>query len=220
METRIKTGSGKLDGFLEGGYEKGIITTIYGPSGTGKTTACLLAMIEASKHGKVFFIDTEGGFSTERLRQLTDNYEEVLRKTILQKPLTFEEQGRFIKALKQSLPENGASIIICDTITALYRLSRTDDVQQSNQELTRQIGGLLEISRKRGIPVLMTNQVYSDFEGKSGVRMAGGDIVLYNSKCLIEFQNSDEGEKIAVLKKHRSLASKAEKFEITGKGFI
>ena len=220
MEARVKTGSEKLDVFLEGGYEKGIITTIYGPSGTGKTTACLLAMIEASKRGKVFFIDTEGGFSTERLRQLTDDYERVLERTILQKPLTFEDQGKFIRLLRQSLPENGAGMIICDTITALYRLSRAEEVQQSNHELTRQVGGLLEISRRRGIPVLMTNQVYSDFEGRSGVRMAGGDIVLYNSKCLIEFQNSDEGRKIAVLKKHRSLPSKAEKFEIAGKGFI
>ena len=219
MTDRLKTGSEKFDAFLEGGYEKGVITTIYGPSGTGKTTACLLALTSASKEGKVFFIDTEGGFSTERLKQITPDYENVLERTIIKKPLTFEEQGTFLKIITENLPKE-TSMVICDTVTALYRLNRTEDNQNANQELTRQIGRLLETARKNDVPILMTNQVYSDFEGKNSVRMAGGDIVLYNSKCLIEFQNADLNKRIAFLKKHRSLPSKTEKFEIINRGFI
>ena len=219
MTERLKTGSEKLDAFLEGGYEKGIITTIYGPSGTGKTTACLLALTSASKEGRVFFLDTEGGFSTERLKQITPDYERVLEQTIIKKPLTFEEQGKFVKIIAENLPKE-TSLVICDTITALYRLSRTEDNQSANQELTKQIGRLLETSRKNNVPILMTNQVYSDFEGKVSVRMAGGDIVLYNSKCLIEFQNADLNKRTAFLKKHRSLPPKTERFEIVNQGFI
>ena len=45
METRenkIMTGSHDLNKWLEGGYEKGIITMIAGPPGSGKTNFCIL----------------------------------------------------------------------------------------------------------------------------------------------------------------------------------
>lgn len=45
------------------GYESDIITTIYGPAGSGKTNFSLLAAVScASKGNKVLFIDTEGDF--------------------------------------------------------------------------------------------------------------------------------------------------------------
>src|SRR3989338_3826200 len=66
---KVSSGSGALDKLLEGGYETDVITTIYGPAGSGKTTTCLLAAVSTAtvkenKDKKVVFIDTEGGFST------------------------------------------------------------------------------------------------------------------------------------------------------------
>ena len=42
MSDRIPTGSKILDRMLNGGYEQDIITTIYGPAGSGKTVLCML----------------------------------------------------------------------------------------------------------------------------------------------------------------------------------
>lgn len=219
MSGLLKTGSGKLDEFLSGGYEPSVITTIFGPSGTGKTTACLLSAISASTEKKVIFIDSEGGFSTERLKQLTPDYEKVLDRIFIMKPTTFAEQKGCIDALHAKLPK-GIGLIICDTISALYRVERGDDNHNLNAELGRQVGKLLELARKSLIPVIITNQVYADFDDKTKIRMVGGDIIDYNSKCMIELQPLAKNQRRAVLKKHRSLPVKEVIFEIKEQGIF
>ena len=68
---KVPTGSDVLDSLLEGGYETDVITTIYGPAGSGKTVLCLLCSIYVAKSGKkVVYVDSEGGFSLERFRQI------------------------------------------------------------------------------------------------------------------------------------------------------
>ena len=55
---KVSTGSPILDNFLGGGYDRDIITTIFGPSGTGKTNLCLLAAVRIAEKGKkVIFLD-------------------------------------------------------------------------------------------------------------------------------------------------------------------
>jgi len=234
METKISTGSFDLNKWLYGGYEKDIITTIYGPAGSGKTNFCILAAASQAKKGnKVIFIDTEGGFSVERLKQiLSDEYENALENIILMKPTTFQEQwDAFSKLLKEIKSSKAISLIIVDGMTMLYRLelaeSREDvkKVQEINSKLARQMRMLAEISRKHAIPVIVTNQVYSEFQTeedfkkgiKKSVNMVGGDILRYWSKCLIELQNNN-GKRKAILRKHRSLEEKELVFYITNSG--
>jgi DNA repair protein RadB len=219
MEKKLSTGSEKLDSFLGGGYEHSVITTIFGPSGTGKTTACLLAAISASKSGKVIFIDSEGGFSVERLKQLSPDYTKVLERIFFLKPTTFDEQKHFFDSIDKTLPKN-VSLLICDTISALYRIERGDDNRNLNAELGKQLGKLLEISRKSSIPVIITNQVYADFDDRTKVRMVGGDIITYNSKCLIEFQPLSRSKRRAIMKKHRSIPECEIEFEIKQEGIF
>ena len=58
-ESRISAGSYDLNRFLSGGYETDIITTIYGPAGSGKTNLCMLAAVSQAKKGnKIIFINT------------------------------------------------------------------------------------------------------------------------------------------------------------------
>ena len=79
--TKISAGSYDLNRWLHGGYECDVITVIYGPSGSGKTNFCLLAAVSQAKQGnKVLYIDTEGGFSVERMKQLApQEHESVLQ---------------------------------------------------------------------------------------------------------------------------------------------
>jgi len=77
---RISTGSFDLNKWLYGGYEKGIITMIAGSPGSGKTNAAILAACSQAKKGnKVIFIDSERGFSSDRVKQIVgENYEGLL----------------------------------------------------------------------------------------------------------------------------------------------
>ncbi len=220
---RITSGSAVLDNFLNGGYEKDIITTIYGPSGSGKTLLCVLPLINIAKLGKkIIFVDTEGGFSIERLKQITPEYEQVLEKIVFFRPTSFKEQKEAFEKLKKIVDEKVGMIVI-DSIAMLYRLElgKSDDVYDVNRELGKQIAYVNEIARKKSIPVIITNQVYADFENKANVKMVGGDILKYGSKCLIELKKFRSGKRAVILKKHRSISEeKSIMFNIVEKGIV
>jgi DNA repair protein RadB len=233
-ERKISAGSYDLNKWLFGGYEKDIITTIYGPAGSGKTNLCMLiAVSQAKKGNKIIFVDTEGGFSADRFRQIAgENYELIMENVLLLKPTTFsEQQDSFARLLKEIKETRNIGAIIIDGMTMLYRLELADAkndekrVSEVNSKLASQMRTLSEIARTRNIPVITTNQVYSEFlkqedfeEGKEKrVFMVGGDIMKYWSKCIIELQIS-QGKRKAILRKHRSMPEKEFMFAITEKG--
>ncbi len=225
MEQKLNSGSTVLNKLLEYGYERDILTTVYGPAGSGKTTLCLLASIAAVKEGKkVIYIDTEGGFSAIRLQQL-DADEKVLHNILVLKPTNFEEQISALVKLKEMINDK-IGLIVVDTIGMLYRIELGKgnrfnvDSKQVNNELSLQILYLTEIARKNNIPILLTNQVYADFDEKDAVKMVGGDILQYGSKCLFELKRFKNYRK-AVLKKHRHVKEGKEVvFEIVQQGFV
>ncbi len=205
MEEKISSGSPSVDDMLGGGYETGVFTTIYGPAGCGKTNLCLMAMVAFSDKKKIIYIDTEGSFSVSRLKQITPKFKELLERTIFFSPTNFKEQKELFSKLKEVVDDK-IGLIIFDTVAMLYRLEigRSKDVYNINKELGIQLSNLSEIARKKNIPVLITNQVYSDFENKEQVKMVGGDILKYWSKCLLEIQIVNGGRRL-ILRKHRSL---------------
>jgi DNA repair protein RadB len=225
---KISTGSKDFDEFLNGGYEDDVITVLYGPAGSGKTNFCVLAAVEQAKSGKkVIFIDTEGGFSAERIRQIDDN---AGKNIFLLQATRFFDQNEMMKKLLNQINKN-VSLIIVDSIVMLYRLEASiarekgdEKVRVINKTLAKQMSILSEIARKKNIPVLVTDQVYSDFvkfEEKSldekKVHMVGGDLIKYWAKCIIELKK-DGSRRKAVLRKHRSIPEKEFSFIITNKG--
>jgi len=220
---KIPSGSKILDKMLEGGYDSDIITTIYGPAGSGKTNLVLLCAINIARNNKkVIYVDTEGSFSLERLKQIALDYKKILGRLIFLKPTNFKEQKRSFEKLKD-IVDNKVGLIIVDTIAMLYRLElgKSEDVYEVNRELGQQLSYLAEIARKKNIPVLITNQVYADFENKNKVNIVGGDILRYTSKCLIELQITPSGNRRAILRKHRSIQSEKEiLFKIVETGVI
>jgi len=219
MDSKISTGSDVLDWLLEGGYEKEVITTIYGPAGSGKTNICLICA-NAFQDKKVIYVDTEGSFSISRFRQITDEFRKALKNIIFLKPTTFEEQKKSFDKLR-SLVTKDIGIIIVDSIAMLYRLQigQTKDVYGINRQLGMQLSYLTEIARKNNIPILITNQVYNDFEQKKKVNIVGGDLLKYQSKCLIEIKKLENGNRKAIIRKHRSIEENKEiTFKITNRG--
>jgi len=223
---KISAGSYDLNKWLFGGYESDVVSVIYGGSGTGKTNFCLLTAVSQAKKGKkVIFIDTEGGFSTERIKQLDpQGYDSILKNIFLLKPTNFLEQKKafetFSKFLKDDLKDE-IGLVVVDGMTILYRLDFAlarekgeREMQKLNSELVDQIKTLAEIARKKDIPIIITNQVYN-YENES--KMVGGDILKYWGKCHIELTN-ENGKRTAFLRKHRSLPEKEMQFQIINEG--
>ncbi|MGV8131035.1 MAG: DNA repair and recombination protein RadB [Candidatus Pacearchaeota archaeon] len=227
---KVSAGNYDLNAWLKGGYDSGIVTTLYGGPGSGKTNFCMIAAVSQAKKGnKVIFIDTEGGFSSERVKQLFSSksangneknlsINEVLENILVLKPTNFKEQQQSFDQLLKHLKEQ-VSLIIVDGMTMLYRLDFADarssekdieNIQIVNATLTKQMRLLVEIARKNDIPVLVTNQIYN---WDNEIRMVAGDIIRYWSKCLIELTN-ESGKRTAFLVKHRSIGEKSLAFQI------
>ena len=232
---KISTGSFDLNKWLHGGYEKGIITMIAGPPASGKTNFVLLASCSQAKKGnKVIFVDTEGGFSPERVEQIAgESYEEIMKNILILNPTNFEEQKKVFVNLLKTVKKEHANLIIVDGMAMLYRLELGDALQDKddeqvrkvNREVANQMRILAEISRKQEISILISNQVYTEFlsdeDKKKGIKpnanLVGGDLFKYWSKAIIELKN-DRGKREAILLKHRSLPIKKMGFEIKDKG--
>ncbi|PIN90605.1 DNA repair and recombination protein RadB [Candidatus Pacearchaeota archaeon CG10_big_fil_rev_8_21_14_0_10_32_14] len=236
-QEKISSGSYDLNKWLFGGYESDIISMIAGGPGTGKTNLVMLAAVSQAKKGnKVIFVDTEGGFSIDRIRQLLEENKEddsILENILLLKPTSFEEQKKDFEKLSKEINKDHVGLIVVDSMVMLYRLELGDALQLKddekiknvNREMAKQIKFLAEISRKQEIPVIITNQVYKEFQSdedrRKGIKpemsLVGGDLLKYWSKCIIQLEN-EGGRRKAVLIKHRSLPQKTMNFEIVNSG--
>jgi len=236
---KISAGSFDLNKWLYGGYEAGVITMIAGPPASGKTNFVMLAACSQAKKGrKVIFIDTEGGFSTERVKQIVpDDFESVLKNILLLKPTNFSEQRAIFNRLDNQIKKEDIGLLIVDGMAMHYRLelgnvknketASAEDIKKINRALAWQMKTLAEISRKQSIPILITNQVYHEFLSeeernrgiKPSVNLVGGDLMKYWSKAIIELKN-ENGKRQAILLKHRSLPQKELNFEIKNTGIF
>ncbi len=211
-----------IDSIIGGGIEKGSITQFYGPPGSGKTNIALKMLVQCAKNGKkAVFIDTEGGLSIERMKQITgDQFDEIAGNIIVLEPTTFEEQDEAIKKIEYSLKsgEENIDLIILDSAVALYRL-KDGGQTEINRDLSKQMGLLSMIARKYDIAVVVTNHIYSIFDEEGVIEPVGGTILKYWSKIIIELVKDENGERFAILKRHRSKPDGLKvKFEIVNEG--
>jgi len=215
----MKTGTEVLNSLLGGGYDSNIINTIYGPAASGKTTCALLAAIAVGeKKGKTIFVDSENGFSVERLKQLTPNYKQILESIFLIKVNSFQEQTKTIKEINNLVSKTKIDLLIVDTIGAHYRNVLKSNVYGVNKIMDIQLDILNKIAKTHNTTILICNQVYTSLITKK-ITIVGGDMLSSWSKCLIEFENLHGPKRIARLIKHPNLSKKEIVFEIIENGF-
>ena len=218
---RVPLGSKSIDALLGGGFEGGCITLVFGEAGSGKTNICLQAARNVVRAGKkVIYIDTEG-VSMERLEQICgDDFDVVAKNTLFSEPYSFDEQEVLIeKAVKitESSPEVG--LIVIDSATMHYRLTLREEARRDDLHmLTRQIAKLVKVSRKVGIPVIATSQVYTDIETGRFLPL-GGHMLMHSAKTIVELAKTGPSTRVARLMKHRSVEEgRTAKFRLTARG--
>lgn len=220
---RIPCGCRCIDEILGGGFESGIVTQLYGASGTGKTNICIQLAVETVKSGrKVILIDTEG-FSAERFKQIAgEDAKKIAGEIIIYEPTSLEQQYSAIIDIEKIINER-VGLIILDSAALFYRLGLTlDDSNEENialrRELVNQIGLLHGIARKYGVAVVITNQVYKDVSTGELVPI-GGNALEHLSKTIILLERTGISKRRATLRKHRSKSEGTHcDFVLTDKG--
>lgn len=224
-QERMPCGCKCIDDLLGGGFERGIVTQIYGASGTGKTNICIQLAVSTVHSGKkVVFIDTEG-FSAERFRQIAgDEAKKVAGEIIIYEPASLDQQYSAVLELEKIMNEK-IGLIILDSAALFYRLGLSaDDSNEENmalrRELVNQIGLLHGIARKYVIAVVITNQVYKDVS-TGELCPIGGNALEHLSKTIILLEKTGPSKRKATLRKHRSKCEGTNcEFMLTDKGAI
>ena len=202
----MPSGSPNIDNFLGGGFEYGIITQIYGASGTGKTNICTQLAVQCIRSGKkTVLIDTEG-FSAERFSQIAGkDAKQLASELIIYEPKDFRQQYSAIMDIEK-IVSTGIELIIVDSIILFYRFGLgANDNNNTNirRQLVEQLAGLYRLARKYNMVIVITNQVYTDTESGDFVPL-GGNLIEHISKTIIMMEWTGVNKRMATLIKHRS----------------
>lgn len=218
---RVPLGVPSLDALLGGGVESGALTEFFGEAGTGKTNLCLqLAVNVARENKKVLYIDTEG-VSLERLSQIAGPDAKRVRQNVLFfEPFSLREQeavSEKVARLAAATPEVG--LIVLDSATLHYRvgLGKGEEVRD-RRSLAAQVSNLVGLARKRDLPVVITNQVYTNVETDL-LEPVGGNLLRHLSKAVVRLDKAGAGRRRATVVKHRSEAEgRSAFFVLTARG--
>ena len=187
------------------GLDKGLFL-VYGKAGTGKTTFMMEAIKQIS--GKAFILDSEGGFSIDRFKQISGDQ---LDSLMIAKPGNLKEQAKIISNVLDN--EKLFDFIGVDTIGKHYREEVRKDRKGSNNEMARQMRVLKEISRNK--PVIICNQVYQNIR-ENKVEPLAGNFVTKWCDVVIEIDEVNEVRKFKLIKPSVS----DQDFSLNDNGFI
>ena len=155
----ISTGIKKLDNYLGGGIKGGIITDIFGASGTGKTQLTMQISINSLLDGnQVLFQDTTGQFRPERMLDLIKirNLEtNLLDRVKVGRITNSSEQIQFLSKIK----DQDFSLVVIDNVTDLFSFEYGKEEQNLEKNVTfmQYMHELSLISIQKKLPIVVTN---------------------------------------------------------------
>jgi RecA/RadA recombinase len=116
MVATIPTGSKAIDALLGGGVRTGMITDIYGESGSGKSQLCFTLCANCVKDAaSTLFIDTAGTFRPERIMEISGP-RLVLEKITYIRAFTTIDQMNATRKILEVRP----MLVVIDSLTSLF----------------------------------------------------------------------------------------------------
>eukprot|EP01088_Endostelium_zonatum_P016890 TRINITY_DN4750_c0_g1_i1.p1 TRINITY_DN4750_c0_g1~~TRINITY_DN4750_c0_g1_i1.p1 ORF type:complete len:354 (-),score=84.22 TRINITY_DN4750_c0_g1_i1:57-1118(-) len=178
---KLSTGAETLNTLLEGGFESGSITELFGEFRTGKTqlchqlcVTCQLPMSSGGGEGRALYIDTEGNFRPERLISIAERYgldsQDVLKNVAYARAYNSDHQSRLLVEASAMMATDHYALLVVDSATSLYRTDYFGRGELSNRQmhLARFLRTLQKLASEFGVAVVITNQVVAKVEGMPG----------------------------------------------------
>lgn len=194
---RLTTGVKALDKLLGGGLEPRAIYEFAGEYGAGKTQLChqLAVTVQLSKDkggvgGRVFYLDSEGTFSPERIESIAKRFgldpELALENIYNIEAINVDHQIECIRTdVIEAIEEKNVKLIIVDSIISHFRAEYAgrDQLALRQQRLNYFIDWLLRIARVYNVYIVVTNQVLEiPVAWKSEHKIpAGGNIIAHGT---------------------------------------
>ncbi|KAM0671742.1 DNA repair protein Rad51 [Ordospora colligata] len=196
----LTTGSSEVDKLMNGGFESGSITEIFGEFRTGKTqichtlaVTCQLPVEQGGAGGKAMYIDTEGTFRSERLFPIAERFgldpNEVLDNISYARAYNSDHQSQLLIKASAMMSESKYAVLIVDSATALYRtdFSGRGELGARQLHLAKYLRSLVNLAETFRVAVVITNQVVSNVDGAAAMfagdmkKPIGGNIMAHAS---------------------------------------
>ena len=231
----ITTGSKNLDNLLGGkGIETKAITEAFGAYGSGKTQLALslavmtqLPVEKGGADGKAVYIDTEGTFRPERIKQFSEglgaNPEKVLKNLLVARAFNSDHQILLLDRVSEMIKDGEKiRLIIIDSLTAHFRaeFSGRGQLADRQQRLNRYMHQLMKLAEQHNIAIFATNQVMANPAQLFGdpTSPVGGNIVGHASTFRIYLRRGKKGSRVAKLIDSPNLPENETVFMIEEKG--
>ncbi|GME95817.1 hypothetical protein B5S28_g4941 [[Candida] boidinii] len=210
----ITTGSKQLDTLLGGGIETGSITEIFGEFRTGKSqlchtlaVTCQLPIDMGGGEGKCLYIDTEGTFRPVRLVSIAKRYgldeNDALDNVAYARAYNADHQLQLLNQAAQMMTESRFSLLIVDSIMALYRtdFSGRGELSARQMHVAKYMRTLQRLADEFGIAVVITNQVVAQVDGGAlfnpdPKKPIGGNIIAHSSTTRLSFRKGRGEQRI------------------------
>ncbi len=232
---KIKTGSSNFDTLVGGGFESGSITECYGAYGSGKTAlahqlavTAQLSREEGGAGGAVVWIDTEGTFRPERVKQIAEenglNTEDLLGNIKVVRAFNSDHQMLLAEKVEDLINKENVPVklVIVDSLMSHFRSEfiGRGTLSERQQKLNKHMHVLLKLAHTYNITVYVTNQVMSKPDTFFGdpTEAIGGHIVAHASTTRLYLRRGKKGSRVAKLVDAPALADGECVFHITDKG--
>ncbi len=212
----IGTGSNEVNTLLGGkGIETKAITEAFGSYGSGKTQMGLSLAVnvqlppeQGGVEGKAVYIDTEGTFRPERIKQMAEakglNPDNVLKNILVARAFNSDHQILLIDKVGE-LIKNGepVKLVVVDSLTAHFRaeFSGRGQLADRQQKLNKYLHNLMKMAEQFNLAVYVTNQVMANPAMMFGdpTTAIGGNIVGHASTYRMYIRRGKKGSRVAKL---------------------
>jgi len=212
---QITTGSKELDKLLNGGFETGSITELFGEFRTGKSqlchtiaVTCQLPIDNGGAEGKCLYIDTEGTFRPERLLAVAERFglqgNDVLDNVAYARAYNSDHQLTLLTQAAAMMSESRYAVVVVDSATALYRTdySGRGELSARQMHLAQFLRTLLRLADEFGVAVVITNQVVAQVDGGAMFQAdpkkpIGGNIMAHASTTRISLRKGRGEQRVA-----------------------
>jgi len=212
---QITTGSKELDKLLNGGFETGSITELFGEFRTGKSqlchtiaVTCQLPIDNGGAEGKCLYIDTDGSFRPERLLAVAERFglqgSDVLDNVAYARAYNSDHQLTLLTQAAAMMSESRYAVVVVDSATALYRTdySGREELSSRQMHLAQFLRTLLRLADEFGVAVVITNQVVAQVDGGAMFQAdpkkpIGGNIMAHASTTRISLRKGRGEQRVA-----------------------
>jgi len=230
---KMSTGFEDLDNLLKGGFESGVLTEIFAEFGAGKTQIAHMMAARAAtdpneKNPIVFYIDTEGSFRPNRVRdflkgldylpenqegfddnkteeQIAKKYEKYMKRILTARAVSVDQQKYLVDKASRMIKEDklNVTMVIVDSLTSHFRAEYIGrgTLADRQQTLNSHMHQLMRLAESNNIVVYVTNQVMAKPDSFFGDPTAaiGGHIVGHNSSCRMYLRKGRKGSRVIKL---------------------